>query len=101
MQNLVRLSMIQTEQQLREGNCPPSVVKELIRLGTAQAELELERTRAQTALAVAKAEQIRSQENYEHMMQEWLGGMRRYGGHLFGDGGAYSDGYSEPGDPGV
>lgn len=79
---LVSLAMRQAEAQLKAGTAPPSVVVALLRIGSVSEQVELERLRANTALAQAKAVQIETTAHMDVLADEVLKAMRGYGGYF-------------------
>lgn len=94
---LIYLAQQQARQQLEAGTAPPSVLVTLLKLGSTQAELDLERARAQTALFMSKANQIEYAARMDQLSEAVLDAMRQYSGYFQGgDGGA-----PEPPNPNV
>lgn len=77
---LINLAMRQAEEQLRSGTASSQVITHFLRLGTEKARLEREKLSAESSLAKAKVEAIKSQQTSESMYQEALKAFSTYSG---------------------
>ena len=76
---MISLAMDVAEQQLREGTASSQVITHYLKLATRE-QLEQKKLENETALLVAKAQQIESAERAEEKYEEALKAMRRYSG---------------------
>lgn len=79
---LTALAMDVAEKQMRSGKVSSQVLTHFLKLGTVQAELELEKTKHENELLRAKTENIKAQENSEKKYAEVIAAMRKYSGSL-------------------
>lgn len=77
---LTALATNLAEQQLRDGTAPPSVIVHFLRLGTVQAQLEIEKLKADTILSAAKADAYSATADHGDKLDEVLRYMRMYRG---------------------
>lgn len=77
---MISLAMDVAEQQLREGTASSQVITHYLKLATTREQLEQKKLENETALLVAKAQQIESAERAEEKYEEALKAMRRYSG---------------------
>ena len=76
---LINLAYAQAEAQLRDGTAPPSVVVQLLRMGTIREEMELEYLNSQQELAKAKISAIKNGDRIERLMSEAIAAFNNYG----------------------
>lgn len=86
---LVSYAIDLAEKQLIEGTASSQVITHYLKLGTVQAELEMERMQLENELTRAKTESIQSQKHSEEIYEEALKAFRSYNGH--GDEDDYDD----------
>lgn len=79
---LTALAMDVAEKQMREGKVSSQVLTHFLKLGTVQAELELEKTKHENELLRAKTETLKAQENSEKKYNEVIEAMKKYSGSL-------------------
>lgn len=77
---LVNLAMIKAEQMLKKENPPAQLVTHFLKLGTEKAKYEREKLRADTQLAVSKANRIEVQNRYEEIAEKALEAFKKYAG---------------------
>ena len=77
---LVNLAMIKAEQMLKKENPPAQIVAHFLKLGTEKAKYEREKLRADTQLAVSKANRIEVQNRYEEIAEKALEAFKKYAG---------------------
>lgn len=77
---LVNLAMIKAEQMLRKENPPAQIVTHFLKLGTEKAKYEREKLKADTQLAVSKANRIEVQNRYEEIAEKALEAFKKYAG---------------------
>lgn len=77
---LVSLATDCAEDLMRSGKAPAQIIVHYLKLGTAQAELELEKTKKELALTEAKTKSIQSSEHAEEMYKNALAAFRGYSG---------------------
>lgn len=82
-QQMINLAMNLAEEKLRDGSASNSIIIHYLKLGTARAEVEKEKLRAETDLAMAKIKGIESQERIEKLYAEAIEGMKTYQGNTF------------------
>ena len=78
---MIALAENLAEQQLRDGTASSQVITHFLKMGTEQAELELEKMRQETELIKAKREAARTNEELKAMYKEALDAMRVYSGN--------------------
>lgn len=78
---LISLAMERAEEQLRDGTASSQVITHFLKLGTRQAELELEKMRLENELVKAKTESIRYAEHIEEVYTNAIKAMQSYSGH--------------------
>lgn len=78
---LIALAVDCAEKQLRDGTASSQVITYYLKQGSMQAKLEIERLKAETALQIAKAEQVKSEKRSEELIEEALKAFRNYAGH--------------------
>ena len=77
---LIALATNLAEQQLRDGTASPSVIAHFLKLGTVQAQLEIEKLKADTVLSNAKADAYSATADHGDKLDEVLRYMRMYRG---------------------
>lgn len=77
---LTALATNLAEQQLRDGTASPSVIVHFLKLGTVQAQLEIEKLKADTILSSAKADAYSATADHGDKLDEVLRYMRMYRG---------------------
>lgn len=77
---LINLAMRQAEEQLLSGTASSQVITHFLRLGTEKSRLERAKLEAESNLAKAKVEAIRSQQTSEEMYQNALRAFSTYSG---------------------
>lgn len=77
---MIALAVDLAEQQLRDGTASSQVITHFLKLGTEKAKLENKLLEAQTEMAVAKKDQLQSQQRTEELYAEAIKAMRRYNG---------------------
>lgn len=82
---LTALAMDVAEQQMRSGKVSSQVLTHFLKLGTVQAELELEKTKHENELLRAKTDNIKAQEKGEQKYNEVIAAIRKYSGSLGND----------------
>lgn len=92
-QQLINLAMNAAEEKLRNGTASNSIIIHFLKLGTAKAEYELEKLRADTDLAIAKRDGIEQQARIEELYSKAIEGMKTYQGTTFQE--EYYDGDDE------
>lgn len=78
---LANLAYDLIEQRIRDGTATSQEVTYALRLGNERTKLQLDLLRAQSELAIAKAEALRSNEKTEEMYLQAIEAMKRYSGH--------------------
>ena len=77
---LVSLATDCAEDLMRSGKAPAQIIVHYLKLGTAQAELELEKTKKELALTEAKIRNIQASEHAEELYKNALNAFRGYSG---------------------
>lgn len=78
---LIGLAMDNAEEQLRNGTASSQVITHFLKLGSIQAELELEKLRRENELLTAKTESLQSSKRIEELYAEAIKAMATYAGH--------------------
>lgn len=78
---MINLAMKAAEQQLLDGTASSQVITHFLKLGTAKAQAELEKTKKENILLEAKAEAIKSARTSEALYKDVLDAMRIYSGY--------------------
>jgi len=78
---LIGLAMDNVERRLRENKASAQEIIHFLKLGTVQAELDLERAKLENELVKAKTESLQSAAKMEETYTKALEAMRRYSGH--------------------
>lgn len=78
---MISFAMDLAEKQLREGTASSQVITHYLKLGTAQARLELERMKQENELLAAKTEALKSAKRVEELYANAIKAMRSYSGH--------------------
>lgn len=79
-QKMINLAMKQAEQQLMEGTASSQIVVHFLRLATVNTELEREKLRAETDLAKAKVDAMKTAETSGALYEEAMNAFREYQG---------------------
>ena len=82
-QQMINLAMNLAEEKLRDGSASNSIIIHYLKLGTARAEYEKEKLKADTDLAIAKIEGMKSQARIEELYSKAIEGMKTYQGNTF------------------
>lgn len=82
-QQMINLAMNLAEQKLRDGSASNSIIIHYLKLGTARAEVEKEKLKAETDLAVAKIKGLEGQAKMEELYAKAIEGMKTYQGNTF------------------
>lgn len=77
---LIALAVDCAEQQLRSGTASPSVITHYLKLGSAQAELEVEKLKHENELLKAKTEAIQAAKQSDIVYKEAIEYFRIYNG---------------------
>lgn len=77
---MISLAYDCAEQQLREGKASSQVITHFLKLGTIQAELELEKLKRENELLAAKTTAIESGEDLKRIYEDAIAAMQRYRG---------------------
>lgn len=77
---MISLATDCAEDLMRSGKAPSQIIVHYLKLGTKQAELELERTKKELALTEAKTKSIQSAEQAEQTYKNALEAFRGYSG---------------------
>ena len=87
---LIALAMDLAEKQMREGTASSQIITHYLKLGAIREQLEMEKLKADIALASAKVEAIKAGEETERMYRDAITAMTRYTrGSAFDDGEDY------------
>ena len=78
---LINLAMKSAEELMLNGKAPSQIITHFLKLGAARAQLELDKLRADTELAQAKMDALKTQERSEEKYEEALNAFRSYGGY--------------------
>lgn len=79
-QQLISLAMDNAERQLTEGTASSQVITHFLKLGTIQAQYELEKIRKENELLAAKTAQIERSENIESLVYDAIQAFKGYSG---------------------
>lgn len=82
---LVNLAMERAEELLLNGKAPAQIITHFLKLGTEKAKYEREKLRADTKLAISKAEHIEFQKKYEETAEKALRAFKKYSGNYTED----------------
>ena len=77
---MISLATDCAEDLMRSGKAPSQIIVHYLKLGTKQAELELEKTKKELALTEAKTKSIQSSEQAEELYKNALDAFRGYSG---------------------
>lgn len=77
---LISLAVDLAEKQLREGTASSQVITHFLKLGCLQAQADLEKTRAEKELLLAKIDALEGQKKTDELYSEALAAMRLYSG---------------------
>lgn len=83
---LIALAYDLVERRMREGTASSQETTHFLKLATSKAKLENQLLEAQTEMAIAKKEAIRSQKRSEEMFEEAMQAFKRYSGQSEYDG---------------
>ena len=90
---LVNLAMQRAAEMLENGNAPAQIISHFLKLGTEKAKYEREKLKADTQLAISKANLVESQQKSEEVAAKALAAFKRYAG--FGDQDEEEDDYDD------
>lgn len=77
---LINLAMTRAAEMLEKGNAPAQIISHFLKLGTEKAKYEREKLKAETQLAVSRADLVESQRRSEETAAEALEAFKRYAG---------------------
>ena len=77
---LISMAMDEAEEQFRNHTASSQVITHFLKLGTAKAQLELEKVRLENELTKAKAESLASSEQRNKLYEKALKAFRSYSG---------------------
>lgn len=77
---LINLAMKRAAEMMENGNAPAQIISHFLKLGTEKAKYEREKLKADTKLAISKAELIESQKKSDEIAAEALKAFKRYAG---------------------
>lgn len=77
---LISMAMDEAEEQFRNHTASSQVITHFLKLGTAKAQLELEKVRLENELTKAKAESLASAEQRNKLYDKALRAFRSYSG---------------------
>ena len=69
------------EQQLRDGTASSQIITHFLKLGTIQAQVELEKLQLEKELIQAKKDDLQSHQRSEELMREAISAFKGYSGH--------------------
>lgn len=79
---MIALAMNCAEQQLRDGTASSQIITHFLKLGTIQAELELEKIRLENENLKAKTAAIESSEDVARLTAEAINAFKSYSGRM-------------------
>lgn len=77
---LINLAMQRAAEMLENGNAPAQIISHFLKLGTEKAKYEREKLKADTQLAISKANLVESQQKSEEVAAKALEAFKRYAG---------------------
>lgn len=77
---LVNLAMQRAAEMLEKGNAPAQIISHFLKLGTEKAKYEREKLKAETQLAVSRADLVESQRKSEETAARALAAFKKYAG---------------------
>lgn len=77
---MISLAMDCAEQQLIDGTASSQVITHFLKLGTAKAQVELEKLRQETELAKAKTKAVADADEMKELYDNAIKAMRNYSG---------------------
>lgn len=77
---LVNLAMQRAAEMLENGTAPAQIISHFLKLGTEKAKYEREKLKADTQLAISKANLVESQQKSEEIASKALAAFKRYAG---------------------
>lgn len=77
---LVNLAMQRAAEMLENGNAPAQIISHFLKLGTEKAKYEREKLKADTQLAISKANLVESQQRSEEVAAKALAAFKKYAG---------------------
>lgn len=77
---LVNLAMKRAQEMLEKGSAPAQIISFFLKLGTEKAKYEREKLKADTLLAISKANLLESQKKSEEIAEEALKAFKKYAG---------------------
>lgn len=78
---LIAMAMNEAEEQLRNHTASSQVITHFLKLGTAKAQLELEKIRRENKVLERKAESLESSQRIEQLYTNAIKAMRKYSGY--------------------
>lgn len=78
---LIALSMDEAERRIRDGTASSQLLTHFLKLGTAKAQLEIEKTKHENELLKAKTEALQTAKRVEELYDSAIKAMRTYSGH--------------------
>lgn len=78
---LISMAMNLAEQQMLDGTASSQVITHFLKLGTAKAKLEIEKTKKETALLAAKEASLQSSKRSEELFNKAIAAFSDYAGH--------------------
>ena len=82
---MINLATNLAERQLMNGSASSQVITHYLKLGTERTRLEREKLKAESDLAKAKVEAIKSQQTSEQLYQKAIEAFASYSGETYGD----------------
>lgn len=83
---LIALTYDLVEKRLREGTASSQETTHFLKLASDKVQLENKLLEAQTAMAIAKKEELQSRKRSEEMFEEAMNAFKRYSGQSESDG---------------
>lgn len=83
---MISLAMDVAEKQLRNGTASSQVITHFLKLATVRSQLELEKTKKETAQIEAKTQALKKESELEELYIGAMDAMRAYGGSINHDG---------------
>lgn len=90
---LINLAMQRAAEMLESGNAPAQIISHFLKLGTEKAKYEREKLKADTQLAISKANLVESQQKSEEVAEKALAAFKKYAGLTDNDEEDYEDEY--------
>lgn len=80
---MIALAMEAARKKIEDGSASSQIIVHFLQLGTEKARLEREKLRAESTLAMAKAEAMKSLQTSDQITEEALSAFKRYQGTNF------------------